>query len=160
MTDATHDPNRKSWVESANGHPDFPIQNLPFGVFSRRGEAPRGGIAIGEEVFDINAACEAGLLEGVLPAAEAACGPTLNPLLALGQQHIGKLRARIQVLLDVQGPARQVVESRRGHFLTNATDCEMHLPARIGGFTDFFAGINHATNTGRLMRPDNPLLPN
>ena len=160
-TDATHDPNRRSWVESANGHPDFPIQNLPFGIYTARGEKEfRGGVAIGDEIFDIRIATEAGLLEGLLPTAEAAYGPTLNPLLALGYPHIGKLRARIQELLDAAAPERRPLEALRPKLLTRAAACELHLPARIGGYTDFFAGINHATNTGRLLRPDNPLLPN
>jgi fumarylacetoacetase len=161
MTDATHDPRRKSWVESANGHPDFPIQNLPFGSYTTRGQKePRGGVAIGDQIFDIKAATEAGLLDKARQAAEAACGQTLNLLLALGHPHIGMLRARIQELLDADNPDQRSLEFRRDLYLTKAADCEMHLPARIGGFTDFFAGINHATNTGRLMRPDNPLLPN
>ena len=161
MIDRTHDASRRSWIESANGHPDFPIQNLPFGSYTTRGQKePRGGVAIGDEIFDIRTATEAGLLEKLRLTAEAASGPALNPLLALGYPHIGKLRARIQELLDADNPDRRTLEFRRDLYLTKAADCEMHLPARIGSFTDFFAGINHATNTGRLMRPDNPLLPN
>ena len=84
MTDATHDPTRLSWVASANGHAEFPIQNLPFGVFSTHGGKPRGGVAIGDAILDIGAALEAGLFSGAArDAAEAAAGPTLNPLLAL-----------------------------------------------------------------------------
>ena len=84
MTDATHDPARTSWVASANGHSEFPIQNLPFGVFSTHGGRPRGGVAIGDAIFDIAAALEAGLFSGTTrDAAEAAAGRALNPLLAL-----------------------------------------------------------------------------
>ena len=75
MTDATHDPARLSWVASANGHAEFPIQNLPFGVFSIAGDRPRGGVAIGDAVFDIGAALELGLFSGTArDAAEAAAG--------------------------------------------------------------------------------------
>ena len=83
MTDATHDASRRSWVASANGHAEFPIQNLPFGVFSPRGGRPRGGVAIGEAILDLEAAIPH-LGPAVRAAAEAASGATLNPLLALG----------------------------------------------------------------------------
>ncbi|MFZ0020743.1 MAG: hypothetical protein WAL10_25780 [Acetobacteraceae bacterium] len=80
MTDATHDPTRLSWVASANGHTEFPIQNLPFGVFSTHGGRPRGGVAIGDAILDIGATLGAGLFTGVArDAAEAAAGPELNP---------------------------------------------------------------------------------
>jgi fumarylacetoacetase len=159
MTDATHEISRQSWVESANGHPDFPIQNLPLGVFGSGGDEPRGGVAIGDEVFDLKAAAEAGLFTGdAKRAAEAASLPTLNALFALGRGPRAALRAELCELLDAEGLARQRVQNFP--LLHRAADCQMHLPARIGGFTDFYAGIHHATNSGRLLRPDNPLLPN
>jgi len=75
MIDATHDPRRQSWVESANGHPDFPIQNLPFVIFSARDGTPRGGVAIGDSIFDLRAALDAGLFSGAAEsAARAASG--------------------------------------------------------------------------------------
>src|SRR5712691_5867513 len=84
MIDETHDPRRQSWVESANGHRDFPIQNLPFVIFSVRDRTPRGGVLIGDEIVDFRQACAAGLLSGdAADAAEAACGSLLNPLFAL-----------------------------------------------------------------------------
>ncbi|HTZ36971.1 MAG TPA: fumarylacetoacetase, partial [Stellaceae bacterium] len=88
--DETHDPHRQSWVESANGHADFPLQNLPLGVFSPPGNSvpdarARGGIAVGDKIFDIRAALAAGLFSGeAVPAARAASGGALNPLMALG----------------------------------------------------------------------------
>jgi fumarylacetoacetase len=98
MTDATHDPVRTSWVASANGHAEFPIQNLPFGVFSVHGGRPRGGVAIGDAVFDIAAALEAGLFAGATrDAAEAAVGPVLNPLQrtqGVTSAHIGHPRCQ------------------------------------------------------------------
>jgi fumarylacetoacetase len=161
MIDITHDARRRSFIESANGHPDFPIQNLPLGIYSKRGERPRGGVAIGDEIFDLKIASEAGLFSGEAKrAAEAASRSRLNELFALGAGARVALRARLSDLLNADGGERRQVEAMRPLLLSRAADCELHLPVRIGNFTDFYAGIHHATNSGRLLRPDNPLLPN
>jgi fumarylacetoacetase len=162
MIDETHDPARRSWVASADGHPEFPIQNLPLGVFSPPGdEAPRGGIAIGDAILDLRAAAEAGLFAGAArEAAEAGAGPALNPLLALGAGPRAALRRAVSALLAADGPDRARIEPLAPRLLHQADTCTMQAPATIGDYTDFFAGIQHATNTGRLFRPDNPLLPN
>ncbi len=152
--DATPDPGRRSWVESANFHPDFPIQNLPLGVFSPMHDKPRGGVAIGEMILDLGALAPS-LSGEARRAAEAAAGGALNPLLAMGAGPRRALRASLSDLLS-DAAYRAAVERH----LHRAADCAMHLPARIGDYTDFFAGIQHATNTGRLFRPENPLLPN
>jgi fumarylacetoacetase len=159
--DQTHDRHRRSWVASANGHPDFPIQNLPFGIFSPHNEGPRGGVAIGDEIFDLKEAFKLGLFSGLArDAAEAASGATLNPLMALGRAARVALRARLSDLLDEAGAERVKVEGYGTVLLRKAVDCTLYLPARIGDYTDFYAGINHATNVGRLFRPDQPLMPN
>jgi fumarylacetoacetase len=161
MIDETHAPARRSWVASANQHADFPIQNLPFGIFSPPGGEPRGGVAIGAEIFDLAAALEMGLFDGAAAkAAQAAAGTTLNPLFALGSEARIALRRRIGELLDADGKDRARCEGARGKLLHSAADCSLHVPAAIGDYTDFFAGINHATNAGKLFRPDNPLMPN
>jgi fumarylacetoacetase len=161
MIDHTHAPERKSWVGSANGHADFPIQNLPLGIFAPPGGGARGGIAIGEEILDLAAALELGLFERLAAeAAQAACGATLNPLLALGREARRALRDRASAILDADGPDRARIEPLRSRILHAAADCRLELPATIGDYTDFFAGIHHATNAGKLFRPDNPLLPN
>src|SRR5262245_14137509 len=162
MINETHSPQRRSWVASANQHPDFPIQNLPLGVFTPpQGGAPRGGIALGEEIFDLAAALELDLLDGrSKAAAEAASGPTLNPLFALGGAARVALRQRVSDLLDAGGKEAGRAEGLRGRLLHRAADCRLHVPADIGDYTDFFAGIHHATNAGKLFRPDNPLMPN
>ena len=157
MNDATHDPKRMSWVVSANGHSEFPIQNLPFGVFSTHDGVPRGGMAIGDSILDIGATLEAGLFAGAArDAAEAAVGPVLNPLLALPAIARTALRRRLSDILaadsDVRGMASRL--------LHDAAACTMHLPATIGDYTDFFAGIHHARKGGQISRPDNPLMPN
>jgi fumarylacetoacetase len=158
MIDATHDAARRSWVASANGHSEFPIQNLPLGVFSPQGGAARGGVAIGDAVFDLAAALEANLFSGsARDAAEAAAGPALNSLLEMGAAPRAALRARVSELLDAQGADHAKVLPRMLH---QAAECTMHLPVSIGAYTDFFAGIHHATAGGRINRPENPLMPN
>ncbi len=155
--DLTHDPTRQSFVSSANGHSDFPIQNLPLGVFSPGNDAPRAGVAIGDDIFDLSAALQSGLFEGeARRAAEAASGPALNGLLALGAGPRRALRARLSDLLAAGSPAQSQAEK----LLHPAADCTLHVPAVIGDYTDFFVGIHHATNVGKLFRPDNPLQPN
>jgi fumarylacetoacetase len=161
MIDATHAVDRRSWVDSANGHDAFPIQNLPLAIFSTPGQEPGGGIAIGDEIFDLRAACEAGLFSGLaVRAAEAASEPVLNSLFALGAPARRALRARVADILDADGEERARIAPLRARVLHPAADCTLHRPARIDDYTDFFAGIHHATNTGRLLRPDSPLLPN
>ncbi len=155
--DETHDAARRSFVASANGHPDFPIQNLPFGVFSPPGGAPRAGVAIGDMILDLEAAQAAGLFCGQADiAARAAGGGALNAMLALGAGPRTALRGQLSALLvEGSGFAQQLAP-----LLHEAASCTLHLPAQIGDYTDFFAGIHHATNAGRMFRPDNPLLPN
>ena len=157
MIDETHDPARKSWVESADGHADFPIQNLPFGVFSPGEASPRGGVAIGDQILDLSIAARSPLLAGdAKAAAEAAAGPTLNPLLSLPSSARLALRRRLSELLTVGAPDQAEVAG----WLHPAEACVLHVPATIGDYTDFYAGIHHALNVGKQFRPDNPLLPN
>ncbi|HEY1260060.1 MAG TPA: fumarylacetoacetase [Stellaceae bacterium] len=159
--DETHNARRESWVASAQGHPEFPIQNLPLGVFSPRAGGPRGGVAIGEMILDLRAASEAGLFEGeARRAAEAAAGPVLNPLMALGNEPRTALRKHLSALLAVDAPDRAKIEGLAPRLLHKAAECTMQLPAAIGNFTDFFAGIHHARNGGRRRDPNNPLSPN
>jgi fumarylacetoacetase len=161
MIDDTHSSKRRSWVASANGHADFPIQNLPHGVFARPGKGPRGGVAIGDDIFDLAAALDAGLFDGpAREAAEAASGATLNRFFALGRDARVALRRRLGEILDADGRDRAKIEALRAQLVHRAADCRLELPAAIGDYTDFFAGINHAVNAGKLFRPDNPLLPN
>ncbi|MFJ7143906.1 fumarylacetoacetase [Pseudomonas protegens] len=151
----------RSWVESANGHPDFPLQNLPLGVFSTQGSAPRSGVAIGEQIFDLEAALDAGLFEGQAKAAvQAARGGQLNAFFQLGRPARVALRERLLELLGEGSSLRGKIEALGAKLLPLAADCQMHLPAKINDYTDFYVGIEHAQNVGKLFRPDNPLLPN
>ncbi len=149
--DATHDPALRSWVESAQGHGEFPIQNLPLGVFSPAGAEPRPGVAIGDRILDLR-----GVGELLPPEIAPTLGRRrLNEILALPPSSSSALRCALSRLLSEEG-RRANVEPH----LYAASDCELHLPADVGDYTDFYVGIHHATNVGRQFRPDNPLLPN
>ena len=153
--DETHDPKLKSWVDSANRPgADFPIQNLPLGVFEANGRPARVGVAIGEEILDVGAVVER--LGEEAQAAGQACGSDrLNGLMALGRPAARALRRALSRLLS--DPAHEAAV--RPHLLAMA-EAGLRVPAEIGDYTDFYASIFHATNVGRLFRPDNPLLPN
>jgi len=156
----THDPTLRSWVDSANAHgTDFPIQNLPFGVFRRKGtsEPFRGGVAIGDRILDLRAALATGVFSGEAADALAACsGETLNGFMALGADAHSLTRSVLSKSL-VAGCGAQ---SRLAGCLVAQAECEHALPAAIGDYTDFYTSIYHATAIGRLFRPDSPLLPN
>ena len=159
--DETHDAKRKSWATSANGHGDFPIQNLPLGMFSVRGDAARGGVAIGDAVFDLKAACDAKLFSGdAEKAARAASASTLNDLMTLGTGPRAALRTQVSALL-AEGTAEAArAKPLAATLLHKAADCTLLLPAKIGAFTDFFAGITHAENGGKRRGSNPPLTPN
>ncbi|MGN8343588.1 fumarylacetoacetase [Pseudomonas sp. SMV71] len=151
----------RSWVACANGHADFPLQNLPLGIFSIDGGTRRSGVAIGERIFDLSAALHAGLFDGLArDAVEAMAGGQLNGFFELGRGARVALRERLLELLREDSPLRGKVEGQGTQLLHVAAECQMHLPARISDYTDFYVGIEHAQNVGKLFRPDNPLLPN
>ncbi|MBD9676396.1 fumarylacetoacetase [Pseudomonas sp. PDM18] len=153
--------NAQSWIESANGHPDFPLQNLPLGVFSPPGDSPRGGVAIGDYIFDLKTACEAGLFHGAAhQAALVASGDSLNAFFAAGPTARRTLRDALIHLLSEGCGEQKRMEALGAALLKPQAACRMHLPAKVGDYTDFYVGIHHAQNVGKLFRPDNPLLPN
>lgn len=153
-TDFTHDPTARSWVESANGHSDFPVQNLPLCVFAPSGREPRGGVAIGDEILDM--AAVAPLLDGdAAETARLAGTDVLNDVLGGGNDALRALRRGLFALLTDPAKREAVTPA-----LYRAADCTLHMPVKVGDYTDFYAGIHHATNIGKLFRPDNPLLPN
>ncbi|WP_439877051.1 fumarylacetoacetase [Pseudomonas prosekii] len=157
----TQTSNTRSWVASANGDTDFPLQNLPLGVFSANGSAARSGVAIGEHIFDLEAALDAGLFDGAArTAVEATCGGQLNAFFELGRDARVALRSRLLELFAEGSTLRGKIEAQGAILLPLAADCVMHLPAKINDYTDFYVGIEHAQNVGKLFRPDNPLLPN
>jgi len=140
MIDSTHDPALKSWVESANRpDTDFPIQNLPYATFARKGEEhTRLGIAIGDMLLDAGAAFQI---------------PAMDALMALPRSLRIDLRRRASELLSKFSAGAE-------RFLTPLAEADLLLPCNIPDYTDFYASIHHATNVGLLFRPDNPLLPN
>jgi fumarylacetoacetase len=163
ILDETHDSKVQSWVESANvAGSDFPIQNLPFGVFRRRaaGATPRVGIAIGDRILDLAGIQSEGLFadESVRLAANACASDSLNALMTLGAGPRRALRRRVHAVLRQGAPIADRQAASR-HLVAQA-DVETLLPAAVGDYTDFYASIFHATNVGKLFRPDNPLLPN
>lgn len=158
VIDRTHDLNLRSWVESANQEgTDFPIQNLPFGVVRRQGSSEtRIGVAIGDQVLDLSQCALVGLFQELPENLRTACqAPLLNPLMALGREAALSLRYQLSHLLQAgnQPPLETGI-------LVPMSEVELLLPAQIGDYTDFYASIFHATNVGKLFRPDNPLLPN
>jgi fumarylacetoacetase len=160
LTDATHDPRLKSWVESANAaDTDFPVQNLPYGRFRRKhgGEPWRIGIAIGDQVLDLKSAAEVcPWASAVSPLLQPLAAGDLNAFMALGPQAWKTMRKALSAALaegSVQAPFLEMC-------LVPQAACEYSLPCTIAEYTDFFTGIHHATAVGKLFRPDNPLLPN
>ncbi len=158
--DATHDATLRSWVSSANDiQTDFPIQNLPLGMFRRAGSLAsfRPGVAIGDQIVDLLAACDAGVLPTDVAASLAGCAQgELNVFMALGRAARVALRHALLAALR-EGSAHQAALQP---LLVAQADAEYAVPCRIGDYTDFYTGIHHATTVGKLFRPDNPLLPN
>jgi fumarylacetoacetase len=155
--DPTHSPQASSWVAGADSHPDFPVQNLPFGIFSTGCSSPRIGVAIGDFIFDLQAT--SGRLD-LSPewndAVRAALlQPTLNTLFELPTDARKALRLAVFELLTDR--AQEPIASSH---LVAAQHCQMHLPLTVRDFTDFYAGIHHARTVGALLRPENSLLAN
>jgi fumarylacetoacetase len=153
----THDPTRRSFVASANAPGcDFPIQNLPFGVFRPApGQQPRVGVAIGDQILDIVMA--AFHFDGLAGEAARVCGaPFLNSMMSLGPEAWSALRLSLSRALSAESGASSLLHP----YLIPMTQAEVMMPVAFRNFTDFFASIFHASNAGRMFRPDNPLMPN
>ncbi len=167
--DATHDPNLKSWVESANdAGTDFPIQNLPYGVFCLNGEDPwddaRPGVAIGDKILDLQVCAEAGLFDGLDTEDEPILYEFgtigLNGLMLASPERRRRVRARISELLSESCPELKDNADVRDEAIVPMDAAQMLMPAEIADYTDFYASVHHATNVGSMFRPTNPLLPN
>jgi fumarylacetoacetase len=147
----------RSWVSFANdASTDFPLENLPFGVF-RYAHRKSIGVAIGDRILDVGACASEGLLKDLESEIVDACtAQVLNPLMALGPQAWSSLRRQLQSFLAADSERQDRIAS----MLVPMRDVEMQMPVQIGDYTDFYASIHHATRVGKLFRPDNPLLPN
>jgi fumarylacetoacetase len=155
----THHIGLRSWVESANGpQTDFPLQNLPYGIFRLDGEEPRGGVAIGDCILDLRAALRAGLFQGAAEeAAQLAAGSTLNALMAAAPALASALRRRLSQILSADFADRRRIESMATSLLVPMSDVGLELPAAVEGFTDFLTSIYHTERGGRITRPDSPV---
>ena len=160
----THRVELASWVESAQTPgSDFPIQNLPFGVFKRTGrhDPARIGVAIGDQIVDVATCLDEGLLVGAAVAAAERCREArLNELMALGPEAVSALRKGLSELLRVESPQYRRDPGIARRVLVPMYEAEMRLPAVVGDYTDFYASIDHARNVGTMLRPNDPLLPN
>ena len=166
--DPTHDPALTSWVESAQGHPDFPIQNLPFGVFHRRDDKDdpspaRVGMAIGDFVLDLTACHDEGWFTGAgrRGGRGARRSRRSTPLLRARARDLDRAAPRRRARSSrADSPAYRANRRIGDHILVPMAEAELLLPVAVGDYTDFYASVHHATNVGSMFRPDNPLLPN
>jgi len=151
VIDETHDPSRTTWVSGAEPGSDFPVQNLPLGIFSEAKGQRRPGVAIGDYVLDLAGISD--LLDDDWRADLSQ--PVLNAWLARGSELQRELRLRLSEILSDER-YRDDVEPQ----LIGQSEVRLHVPCLVGDYTDFYVGIHHATNVGKQFRPDNPLLPN
>lgn len=151
----THDINLESWVESANGSSDFPIQNLPYCVFQTGEQAPAIGVGIGDQILNLKSCVELGLIGDEF--ADELSQPRLNSLMSLSVDARVKLRSTISQLLKRETTSDKSVTEKA---LLFQSDAQLLMPCQIGDYTDFYASVYHATNVGSMFRPNNPLLPN
>lgn len=156
--DETNDPRLRSWVNVPAGS-DFPIQNLPFGIFRRAGFAPGAGSAIGEHLIDLGMLHEGGYFSGTGLPPGIFDQPTLNAFLALGRKKISAVRNRLSELL--RHDSDTIAPAVRKKILIPQREIEMLLPVRVSNYTDFYSSEEHAINVGSIFRdPKDPLLPN
>ncbi|MBM55773.1 MAG: fumarylacetoacetase [Euryarchaeota archaeon] len=151
-----NNPNLKSWVNVPEGN-DFPIQNLPFGIFSTSDRSARPGVAIGEYIIDLQFLSDGGYLEGLSFEKSDFNSSTLNPIINRGKAATSALRNRISELLRYD--STELVQ--RDEALVSMSDATMHMPIEVGDYTDCYSSEDHARNVGKMFRdPENALLPN
>ena len=160
MTYKANNPALKSWVEVPQNS-DFPIQNLPYGIFSTKDKSPRAGVAIGDYILDLTEIQSAQLFKELNLPERIFDRPVLNDFMELGKEVTVPVRERISELLQHDNQELQSNDQLRKHALIPQKDASMHLPIRVGDYTDFYSSESHATNVGTMFRdPDNALLPN
>lgn len=155
----THEPGLLSWLDSANGHQEFPIQNLPFGVFKKlpADQKPRCGVAIGNFIIDMHALWSEKLFSDLAETAnEALRDENLNRFMGMSSEIAAAFRFALSQALRVGANCQSAITRA----LVPMSEVIMQRPCQIGDYTDFYSSINHATAVGKLFRPQNPLLPN
>lgn len=160
MNIRANDPNRKSWVD-VPAHSDFPIQNLPFGVFTTEHHGPRVGVAIGNKILDLKAMHVLGYFPNQPFAQNDLDADCLNKMMMHGKKAIREFRNRISDILEINNGELRDNQHHVDQVLINQADAKLLLPVRIGDYTDFYSSIDHATNIGKMIRdPQNALMPN
>ena len=155
-----NNPSLKSWIEIEENS-DFPIQNLPFGIYSTKKKSKRVGVAIGNNIIDLFELANAGLLDSTGVTADVFGQEFLNPFMELGKEATRKVRNKVSQLLRASNTDIKSEDGLKKKVLDNQSDAIMHLPVKIGDYTDFYSSKEHATNVGTMFRdPDNALLPN
>jgi fumarylacetoacetase len=160
MPHNTNNPSRKTWL-TVDTDSDFPIQNIPFGVFLTKENIVTVGTRIGDYAIDLGALQQLGYFEGVELTDDVFMQDTLNDFISDGKKTWRAVRNRISDIFDINNKKLQENKKHRDYVIFNITDVEMQLPVYIGDYTDFFSSKEHATNTGTMFRdPENALLPN
>jgi fumarylacetoacetase len=153
-------PSLKSWLEISR-ESDFPIQNLPFGIYSTKNKTKRVGVAIGDQILDLYRLFKLGYLDSLSFCEHCFSNEYLNRMMGHGKLEIRDLRNRISELLNVENPELSQNKEAVAKVLDLQIESEMHLPVKIGDYTDFYSSEQHAFNVGSMFRdPDNALLPN
>ncbi|WNB18811.1 fumarylacetoacetase [Marivirga arenosa] len=160
MTYKANNPALKSWVEVPKDS-DFPIQNLPYGIFSTAEKSARAGVAIGNHILDLTEIQSAQLFNDLNLPDRIFDKAVLNDFMDLGKKITISVRERISELLQVDNQELQSNDQLKAKALVPMEKATMHLPIQVGDYTDFYSSESHATNVGTMFRdPDNALLPN
>lgn len=158
MNIPANDPSLISWIKVEKDS-DFPIQNLPFGIFKTQQLSPRVGVAIGSQVIDMQSLASLGFIK--IPDVSVFSKAALNPFMALGKEVCRDVRQQLSDLLNKNNTSLQHNESAKAKVFHNMDTVEMLMPVTVGNYTDFYSSIDHATNVGTMFRdPANALLPN
>lgn len=157
---AANNPSLTSWIDVAS-QSDFPIQNLPFGIFKTQSSSPRIGIAIGDQVLDLAILNKLGFLENLKIDNSVFTNQYLNDFIALGKQTTRAVRERVSNLLNKDTAELRDNKEVQAKVLHKISNVQMQMPVKVGDYTDFYSSIDHATNIGAMIRdPNNALFPN
>lgn len=160
MPNIANDPTRESWI-SVPENSDFPIQNIPFGVFLTKEDVVTIGTRIGDSAIDMGALQQLGYFEGIDLTDDMFMQDTLNDFISDGKKTWRLVRNRLAELFDKKNPKLQNNKAHRKAVIFKLDEIEMLLPVQIGDYTDFYSSKEHATNVGKMFRdPENALLPN